>query len=69
MIEREADQSRGEREPARTMARPGLCFASPSCGCSRRGLVCSPVGSGFLKPMGRAASVGSAAQLLAASRP
>ena len=51
MIERETDQSRGER----------LCFASPSCGCSQRGLVCSRVG---LKP---SASPGDAAQLLAAS--
>jgi hypothetical protein len=44
--------------------RPGRCCASPSCGCSRRGLVCLPIG---LKPS--AASPGGATQLLAASLP
>jgi hypothetical protein len=66
MIEREADQSRGEGKSPRPLT-PEVIEArivlSPSCGCSRRGLVCLPVG----KPS--AASPGGAAQLLAASLP
>jgi hypothetical protein len=71
MIEREADQSRGERESPRAMT-PEVVAARivlPSCGCSWRGLVCLPVGCGLLTPRGRAASLGGAAQLLAAGLP
>ena len=68
MIEREADQSRGERESPRAMTpdvvAARIAIASPSCGCSRRGPVCSPV---WLKPS--AATPGWTAQLLAASLP
>jgi hypothetical protein len=71
MIEQEADQSRGERESPRALT-PEVVAARivlrvAELRCSRRGLVCLPIGCGLLKPS--AASPGGAAQLLAASLP
>ena len=64
MIEREVDQGRGERESARAMA-PEVVAARIVLRVAELRLLAawtsvSPVGSGFLKPRGRAVSVGSA---------